>query len=105
VPSVLIINFAVPAAEQQTGYGISPLSAAMRSAGGVCLPAAWHVSVAGVKGPRLVSRKAAEFARVRALAAVTKPGNTNIRKQYVHMTRVDAEGDGASGSHSLREPA
>jgi hypothetical protein len=105
VPSVLTNNVAVPAAEQQTGHGIPPLSAAMRGAGGVCLPGAWHVGAAGVKGPRRLSRKAAEFARVRALAAVTKPGNTNIRKQYVHMTRVDAEGDGASGSHSLREPA
>jgi len=105
VPSVLTNNVAVPAAEQQTGHGIPPLSAAMRGAGGVCLPGAWHVGAAGVKGPRLVSRKAAEFARVRALATVTKPGNTNIRKQYVHMTRVDAEGDGASGSHPLRESA
>jgi hypothetical protein len=105
VPSVLTNNFAVPAAEQQTGHGISPLSAAMPSAGGVCLPGAWHAGAAGVKGPRRVSRKAAEFARVRALAAATKPGNTNIRKQYVHMTRVDAGGDGALGSHPLREPA
>jgi hypothetical protein len=101
----MINDFAAPAAEQQTGHGVAPLSAAMRSAGGVCLPGAWHAGVASVKGPRLVSRKAAEFARVRALAAVTKPGNTNIRKQYVHMTRVDAGGDGALGSHPLRKPA
>jgi hypothetical protein len=29
----------------------------------------------------------------------------DIRKQYVHKTRVNAGGDGASGPHPEREPA
>ena len=39
-----------------------------------------------------------------ALAAVL-PTATDIRKQYVHKTRVNAGGDGASGPHPEREPA
>ncbi len=38
-----------------------------------------------------------------ALAAVL-PIATDTRKQYVHMTRVNAGGDGASGPHPEREP-
>jgi hypothetical protein len=30
---------------------------------------------------------------------------TDIRKQYVHKTRVNVGGDGASGPHPEREPA
>jgi hypothetical protein len=30
---------------------------------------------------------------------------TDTRKQYVHKTRVNAGGDGASGPHPEREPA
>ena len=99
------IEFAVPAAVQHTGPGLSPLSAAMPDAGGFSLPVAWCTTgAARVKGPRLVSRKAAEFARLQALAAVTKPTQTNIRK-HVYMTRVNADGDGASGPPPEREPA
>jgi hypothetical protein len=29
----------------------------------------------------------------------------DVRKQYVHKTRVNAGGDGASGPHPEREPA
>jgi hypothetical protein len=42
--------------------------------------------------------------RTAALAAVL-PTATDIRKQYVHKTRVNAGGDGASGPHPEREPA
>ena len=47
--------------------------------------------------------------RVPAMAqplAVTALGlTTDIRKQHVHKTRVNAGGDGASGPHPEREPA
>lgn len=42
--------------------------------------------------------------RTAVLAAVL-PIATDIRKQYVHKTRVNAGGDGASGPHPEREPA
>jgi hypothetical protein len=99
------IDVAVPAAAQHTGPGVSPLSAAMPDAGGFSLPVAWcATSAASVKRPRLVSRQAAQAARVQALAAATKPGQTNNRN-HVYMTRVNADGDGASGPHPPREPA
>ena len=37
--------------------------------------------------------------------AVTGGLPTDTRKQYVHKTRVNAGGDGASGPHPEREPA
>jgi hypothetical protein len=98
------IEFAVPAVVEYAGPGISPLSPAAPGAGGVGLPVTWCTAAARVEGPRLTSRKAAEFARLQALAAVTKSGKTNIRK-HVYMTRVNADGDGASGPYPAREPA
>jgi hypothetical protein len=41
---------------------------------------------------------------VRSLA-VTAGLPIENRKQYVHKTRVNANGDGASGPHPEREPA
>jgi hypothetical protein len=41
--------------------------------------------------------------RPAALMAAALP--TDNRKQYVHKTRVNAGGDGASGPHPEREPA
>ena len=99
------IDSAVPAAVQLRPAGVSPLSAATPGASGFGLPAAWcTTSAATGKGRRLVSRKAAGFARVQALTAVTKPGQTNIRK-HMYTTRVNAGGDGASGPPLEREPA
>ena len=43
------------------------------------------------------------IARPLAVEAAGLP--VDIRKQYVHMTRVNAGGDGASGPHPEREPA
>jgi len=40
-----------------------------------------------------------------ALAAVLPTATDDTRKQYVHKTRVNAGGDGASGPHPEREPA
>ena len=98
------IELAVPAAVQLAGAGLSPLSAAMPSASGGRLPVAWRIDAARPKDPRLTSRKAAGFARVQAVAAVTKSGKTNNRK-HVYMTRVNAGGYGASGPYPAREPA
>lgn len=109
------IESAVPAAAWLAGHGLSPLSIATPDAGGPGLPVAPVVAVAPcngaaskgaapLTGPRLVSRQAAEFARVRAVAAVTKSRKTNTRK-HVQMTRVDASGYGATGPHPAREPA
>jgi hypothetical protein len=55
----------------------------------------------------------AHLAAFRQLPAMTKPtaalaaelqSATDTRKQYVHKTRVNAGGDGASGPHPEREP-
>ena len=40
-----------------------------------------------------------------AVLAVALPIATGTRQQYVHKTRVNAGGDGASGPHPEREPA
>jgi hypothetical protein len=62
------------------------------------------VPAVGTPNARLVaSRRAPAMARPAALMAAALP--TNVRKQYVHKTRVNAGGDGASGPHPEREPA
>jgi hypothetical protein len=96
-------NLAVPAAVQLAGRGVSPLSASSRGAGGVCLPVTWPVVAEAVSVSRVRGLEAA-FTCVPAVIAATKPEDTNIRKQYVHMTRVTAGGDGALGSYPAREP-
>ena len=44
-------------------------------------------------------------AMARPLAVMTEGLPIDIRKQYVHTTRVNVGGDGASGPHPEREPA
>jgi hypothetical protein len=44
-------------------------------------------------------------ATVQPFAVMATGLPTDIRKQYVHKTRVNAGGDGASGPHPEREPA
>ena len=44
-------------------------------------------------------------AMVQPLAAMAVALPIDIRKQYVHKTRVNAGGDGATGPHPEREPA
>ena len=95
------IELTVPAAAQLIRAGNSPLSAAQVGVGGECLPASWRAAVSS-KRPRLGGRSGAEFALAMTLTAVTKPGHTNIRN-HTYMTRVNADGDGGSGPHSLRE--
>jgi hypothetical protein len=50
----------------------------------------------------LIPRRGAGSVRSLAVMAGLPVKN---RKQYVHMTRVNAGGDGASGPHPEREPA
>ncbi len=54
----------------------------------------------------------ARFAAPRQIPAMVQPLAVtalglpiDVRKQYVHKTRVNAGGDGASGPHPEREPA
>jgi hypothetical protein len=95
------IELTVPAAAQLIRAGNSPLSAAQVGVGGERLPASWRAA-ASSKRPRLGGRSGAEFALAMTLTAVTKPGHPNIRN-HTYMTRVNADGDGGSGPHSLRE--
>ena len=44
-------------------------------------------------------------AMVQPLAVMAVALPIDIRKQYVHKTRVNAGGDGAAGPHPEREPA
>jgi hypothetical protein len=44
-------------------------------------------------------------AMMQPLAVMAAGLPVDIRKQYVHKTRVNAGGDGASGPHPEREPA
>jgi hypothetical protein len=62
------------------------------------------VPAVGTANARFVaSSRVPAMARPAALMAAALP--TDIRKQYVHKTRVNAGGDGASGPHPEREPA
>jgi hypothetical protein len=98
---VNITELTVPVAAQPVRDGISPLSAAQPGDGRVCLPASWRTAESS-KRPRLGGRSGAEFALAMTVTAATKPGHTNIRN-HTYMTRVNADGDGGSGPHSLRE--
>jgi hypothetical protein len=62
------------------------------------------VPAVGMPNARFVaSRRVPAMAQPTAVMAAALP--TDIRKQYVHKTRVNAGGDGASGPHPEREPA
>jgi len=98
---VSTIELTVPAAVQPARDGFSPLSTAQVGTGRGSLPASWRAA-ASSRRPRPGGRSGAEFALAMAVAAVAKPGHTNIRN-HTYMTRVDADGDGGSGPHSWRE--
>ena len=57
---------------------------------------------AGTPSPRFVAPRVPAMQSA-ALMAAALP--TDVRKQNVHKTRVNAGGDGASGPHPEREPA
>jgi hypothetical protein len=58
---------------------------------------------AGTPSTRFVASRRVPAMQPVALMAAALP--TDVRKQYVHKTRVNAGGDGASGPHPEREPA
>ena len=53
--------------------------------------------------PRFVASRRVPAMQPAAFMATALP--TDVRKQNVHKTRVNAGGDGASGPHPEREPA
>jgi hypothetical protein len=62
------------------------------------------VSAVAVPRPRFAApRRVPAMEQPLAVMAAGLPAG--IRKQYVHKTRVNAGGDGASGPHREREPA
>ena len=58
---------------------------------------------AGPPSPRFVAPPRVPTMQPVAVMAAALP--TDVRKQNVHKTRVNAGGDGASGPHPEREPA
>jgi hypothetical protein len=58
---------------------------------------------AGTPSTRFVASRRVPAMQPAVLMAAALP--TDVRKQYVHKTRVNAGGDGASGPHPEREPA
>jgi hypothetical protein len=67
---------------------------------------------AQIPGSAAVPAGAAKAADPRTAVAIRRPFAVlvelplvDIRKQYVHKTRVNASGDGAMGPHPEREPA
>lgn len=61
-------------------------------------------SVTGTPNARFVATRR-DPAMEQPFAVMTVALPLDIRKQYVHKTRVNAGGDGASGPHPEREPA
>jgi hypothetical protein len=57
----------------------------------------------GTPSTRFVASRRVPPMQPAALMAAALP--TDVRKQNVHKTRVNAGGDGASGPHPEREPA
>lgn len=82
-----------------------PWASAMSGAGHIHVPAP-------IPGSAAVTARTAKVAGPRAAVAIRRPfvlmpelPLVDNRKQYVHMTRVNAGGDGALGPHPEREPA
>jgi hypothetical protein len=105
VPIVTINMFAVPVARCGAAlpHALSPWAATLSGTGLEHVPAQNPASAAPMANADFVSpRRRAAMARSLAVTAGLLIDN---RKQYVHMTRVNAGGDGASGPHPEREPA
>jgi len=103
---------------------INPFEAPVVS-GGAVLPLGsgglWAPSMSGagyshvpapIPGSAAVPARAAKIAGPRGTKAIRRPlavpaelPLVENRTQYVHMTRVNAGGDGAMGPHPEREPA
>ena len=84
-----------------------PWASTMSGAGNSHVPPQTQIPGSGVVTPRAAKLAAAMGAPAleRPLAAKAElPQLIDNRKQYVHMTRVVAGGEGAMGPHPEREP-
>jgi hypothetical protein len=105
VPSVTIKTFDLPVARCGAAlpHALSLWAVTLSGTGLMHVPAQNPASAALTAN--------ADFATPRRNAAMTRSLVVmaglpiDIRKQYVHKTRVNAGGDGASGPHPEREPA
>jgi hypothetical protein len=98
------------------GAPVARAGAAFRGAGCPWAPSMSGAALSHVQtlipGSAVIPTRAAELATQRRILAVARPLAVKAelplvdnRKQYVHKTRVNAGGDGASGPHPEREPA
>lgn len=88
-----------------------PWAPAVSGAGNASVPAQASGPVQAFGGPAATERSAKIAERRRMSAATPRPLAVkaelpliDTRKQYVHMTRVAAGGDGAMGPQPEREP-
>jgi hypothetical protein len=105
VPIVTINTLSVPVA--RSGAALPHVAAPWANPSGAGVRSALPQNPGQVLGRTssafATPRRTAVMARSRALAAAWL--QADIRKQYVHKTRVNAGGDGATGPHPEREPA
>jgi len=102
---VVINTLAVPVARCGAAlpHALSPWAVTLSGVGLEHVPAQTPASAALMANADFVTpRRSAVMARSLAVTAGLPIDN---RKQYVHKTRVNAGGDGASGPHPEREPA
>jgi hypothetical protein len=102
---VLINAFRVAVAESGAALpGVRSPWANLSGAGANYAPARPLSPAVVLPHPRFTaSRRIPAMVKPLAVMAASLP--VDIRKQYVHKTRVNAGGDGASGPHPEREPA
>jgi hypothetical protein len=105
VPIVTINILDVPVARCGAAlpHALSPLAVTLSSTGLKHAPAQTPALAAPMANAEFVTpRRSAAMPWSLAVMAGLPVDN---RKQYVHQTRVNAGGDGASGPHPEREPA
>jgi hypothetical protein len=105
VPIVTINTPAVPVAPCGAAlpHALSPWAVTLSGTGLKHVPAQNPASAIPMANADFVTpRRSAAMSRSLAVMAGMPIDN---RKQYVHKTRVNAGGDGASGPHPEREPA
>lgn len=82
-----------------------PWAPIMFGAGNVSVPAQFPGAAAATDRPAKTAERRRPTAILRPLSVTAELPLIDTRKQYVHMTRVTAGGDGAMGPHPEREPA
>ena len=98
-------DFAELAVMQSAGSGIASLCAAPQGIGAFGLPVPWSMGAVGFKRPRL-----ADLGLIQAMGGAdlnkpvaAKPGNTTVRSNYNHMTRISPNRADGSGPPPLRD--